>query len=99
MKTSINTDKILGRILERLETIIPLNREWFTPEQVAVYLGLSIHTVYQYVSKRNIPFHKIPNSTKLLFKKSEIDEWIEGKIRKCNSSPKGIADEIWESVN
>jgi len=98
MKTTITENTILIRILKRLENITSLHRDWFTPEQVADYLGLSINTIYQYVSKKRIPYYKIPNSTKLLFKKAEIDEWIGGRNGETESIPKKIADEIWESV-
>lgn len=48
---------------------------FFRTEELVHYLPdiSSRYTVYGYVSNRSIPYHKRGN--RLLFKKSEIDEW------------------------
>jgi excisionase family DNA binding protein len=43
-------------------------------QQVAAYLGLSVHTVYKFVSQRKIPHIKIGKLLK--FDRPEIDRWI-----------------------
>ena len=73
-----NIVEVLLEILNALRNLESKYCTWFTIEQVANYIGLSTNTVYQYVSKRKIPFYKIPNSSKLIFKREEIDKWIEG---------------------
>lgn len=97
--TTMNIKEILFKILKTLERIPIYQRNWLTPEQAGEYLGLSTNTIYQYVSKRKIPFRKIPNSTKLLFKRSDIDQWIEGKKINSESESQKIAGEIWKNVS
>jgi excisionase family DNA binding protein len=80
---------------EKIENLCLSGRTWLTPMQVADYLGLSVNTVYQYVSKGRIPSHKIPNSTKLIFNRQEIDEWIFGKNKNESES---TAEQIWQSL-
>ena len=69
---------------EKLDRLIELQgkesqeRDHFmTVNQLSEYLPEkpSKFTVYGWVSRRTIPFHK--EGKKLLFKKSEIDQWIE----------------------
>jgi excisionase family DNA binding protein len=42
--------------------------------EVAGYMGLSAHTIYTWVSKRQIPFTKVGRLTK--FDLRAIDEWL-----------------------
>jgi len=54
--------------------------QWLNIKQLCVYLPdkPSIQTVYGWVNKRLIPFHK--KGKKLYFLKNQIDEWlIDGK--------------------
>lgn len=80
---------------EKIENLCLSGRTWLSPVQVADYLGLSVNTIYQYVSRGRIPSHKIPNSTKLIFNRQEIDEWIFGKKENGSES---TAEQIWRSV-
>jgi len=50
-----------------------VQREWMKVREVAEYLGVSVGTIYNYVSKRKIPHSKKGG---LKFSKSEIDEWM-----------------------
>ncbi len=43
-------------------------------QHVAIYTGLSVHTLYTMVSQRRIPFVKLGRLTK--FDREEIDHWI-----------------------
>lgn len=50
--------------------------------QVAIYTGLSVHTLYTMVSQRRIPFVKLGRLTK--FDREELDKWIAGKsVKVC----------------
>lgn len=53
-----------------------LTTEWLSVKEVADYLGLKESTIYQYVNERRIPFYKVPGSSAVRFKRSEIDEWM-----------------------
>mgnify|MGYP001434276229 CR=1 FL=1 len=58
-------------------------------QQVAIYTGLSVHTLYTMVSQRRIPFVKIGRLTK--FDLHEIDKWIAGHSVKVRRSFAAIA--------
>ena len=51
-----------------------LVRRFVSVNEIARYMGLSAHTVYTWVSKRQIPFTKVGRLTK--FDLRAIDEWI-----------------------
>ena len=52
-------------------------KEWFSVEEAADYLGISINTLYKYVADGNIPFRKIPGSNLIRFRKRTLDIWLE----------------------
>ena len=45
--------------------------------QAAEYLGYTAAYLYQLTSKRQIPFCKAGGKGKNIFRRSELDEWIE----------------------
>ena len=53
-------------------------------QQVAAYLGLSVHTVYKFASQRKIPHIKIGKLLK--FDRHEIDRWIGAHAVKVRRS-------------
>ena len=42
--------------------------------ELAELLGLSVHTIYSFVSRRRLPFVKVGNRT--MFRSDEIERWI-----------------------
>jgi excisionase family DNA binding protein len=52
-----------------------LARRLLDIQEVAVYTGLSVHTLYTMVSQRRIPFVKMGRLTK--FDRYELDRWIQ----------------------
>lgn len=54
-----------------------MTKRWLNINECAEHIGVSIHTVYQYVSKRSIPFSKVPNSNLIRFDRDRIDQWLE----------------------
>jgi excisionase family DNA binding protein len=51
------------------------NEPLMNAEEVGEYLGLTKGTIYQKVSKGEIPFLKLGHTVR--FRRSEIDQWIE----------------------
>jgi excisionase family DNA binding protein len=47
---------------------------WLSVEEVAEYLGVSKDTIYAWISKLNMPAHRIGRFWK--FKTDEVDEWV-----------------------
>ena len=65
-----------------------MTRRLLNIKEVAVYTGLSIHTLYTMVSQRRVPFVKIGRLTK--FDRYELDRWIASKSVKV-LKPSSIA--------
>lgn len=85
-------------IIERLEDLdIKLSRllqaqevqglyrsdELMNINEVAKFLDESVQSIYSRTSRRTIPFYK--KGKKLLFKKTEILDWLEGQKKKTVS--------------
>jgi excisionase family DNA binding protein len=49
---------------------------YMNTEQAAEYVVVSVHTMRQWISRKKIPFIKIPNSNRVLLKKNDLDEWL-----------------------
>jgi excisionase family DNA binding protein len=58
---------------KRLE--LALEDRWLSVDEIAVYLGIKRDTVYRWISKRNLPGHKIGRLWK--FRKEDVDEWVK----------------------
>lgn len=54
------------------------SREWFTAEQAAAYLGLSVGTLYNAVSSGELP-RSGEKGTRLLFSKEHLDAYVGTK--------------------
>ncbi len=61
-------------------------KKWLSLAECAEYIGVSVHTLYQYVSKRRIPFAKMPKSNLIRFDREKVDAWL-------NSGSIGTIDE------
>lgn len=48
-------------------------------KEVSKLIGLSVPTLYSYVGKRKIPFHKI--GKRVLFCVEEVDSWVKNHSR------------------
>ncbi len=56
------------------------SKRWLTPEETALYLSMSKHTLYEKVEKKHIPFYRMPHSPLLRFDRLALDAWMkEGK--------------------
>ena len=66
-------------------------RKYLTIDEAAAYLNLAKQTVYGFTSTRAIPF--IKRAKRLLFVKSDLDEWLaEGKKRSVRQMQVSIAE-------
>ena len=66
-----------------------MNRRLLDINEVADYIGLSVHTLYTMVSQRRIPYVKMGRLTK--FDREEIDKWIASHSVKVRRSFASIA--------
>ena len=60
------------------ETQQPTTEErWLDYIEIAEYLNFKPSTVKKKVRLRQIPFHRIPGTNRVRFRRSEIDTWME----------------------
>ena len=48
---------------------------WYSTKEICTYLGISRDTMLAWISKKNMPAHKVGRNW--MFKPSEIDEWVK----------------------
>ena len=51
----------------------PVQDRWLSVDELAGYLGIKRDTVYKWITRRNMPAHKVGRLWK--FRKEEIDAW------------------------
>lgn len=65
----------LAERLDRIEGLLLSKKDVLTIEECAAYTGYTKNHIYRLTSQRAIPFYK-PMGGKIVFRKSEIDEWL-----------------------
>ena len=80
-----NSIAILTKKIESLEALICANskKELMTLEDVVAYTGYRRSSLLTLVCHREIPVYK-PRGGKLVFKRSEIDEWMFRNRQRTN---------------
>jgi excisionase family DNA binding protein len=64
-------------LLREIRTILGCPpKVWLSPEEAAVYLGISRSRLYRYVGNERIPVHRLPDSNLLRLHIRELDEWL-----------------------
>lgn len=53
-----------------------MSDRWLSVEEIAEHLGVSKDTVYAWISKKNMPAHRVGRLWK--FQKAEVDVWVKG---------------------
>ena len=59
---------------DRFACAWPHADRWFSVDEIADHLVIKRDTIYRWISKRNMPGHKIGRLWK--FKQKEVDEWV-----------------------
>jgi excisionase family DNA binding protein len=54
--------------------ISPVQDRWLSVDELAGYVGIKRDTVYKWITRRNMPAHKVGRLWK--FRKEEIDDWV-----------------------
>ena len=52
--------------------------EYLSLEEAAKFLKMSKSTLYKHTHRRTVPFYQ-PHGKLIVFKKSELQDWVEGK--------------------
>ena len=51
-----------------------MDERWLSVDEIATYLGVSRDTVYKWISRKQLPAHKVGKLWK--FRIGEVDDWI-----------------------
>ena len=78
-----------------MEVTQPIEKGYWSVDEVARYLGVKPSTIYQWVKDGEIPYYKLHNMYR--FKLEEIDRWMEIK-REDSSVSDRRAKKVLEAV-
>lgn len=51
-------------------------KEFLNVREAAAFLCISIHSIYEMTSQKRIPHYK-PGGKRVMFKRSELEEWVK----------------------
>lgn len=66
-----------------------MSDRWMSVEEIAEYLGVSKDTVYGWITKKDMPAHKVGRLWK--FKSDEVDFWVRTGKASDDHSDSGTA--------
>lgn len=67
-----------------------MSDRWMSVEEIAGYLGVSKDTIYGWISKREMPAHKVGRLWK--FKSDEVDIWVRAGKASDESDEHSVRD-------
>ena len=53
-----------------------MQERWLSLQEIAAHLGVNPDTIYKWITRKNIPAHKLGRLWKFLA--SEVDAWVKG---------------------
>lgn len=72
------SNEILSKLDEIHEILVSQHRAPLSLDEAAAYLKVSKSTLYKLTSENAIPFFR-PGGKKILFDKSDLDNWVRSK--------------------
>jgi excisionase family DNA binding protein len=60
-----------------------MDDRWLSVEEIAAYLGVKRDTVYKWITRHNVPAHKVGRLWK--FRAKEVDRWVRAGKAAGNS--------------
>jgi len=63
---------------------IPIDQHFLSVDEIAEYLGIKRDTVYRWITKRDLPAHRVGRLWK--FKKKEVDNWVKAGSPKSSEN-------------
>lgn len=67
-----------------------MSDRWMSVEEIAGYLGVSKDTIYGWITKRDMPAHKVGRLWK--FKSDEVDSWVRAGKASDESGENSVSD-------
>ena len=77
MTDELKYDELIALLREIRAKVGEPSKVWLTPEQAAEFLGIARPTIYKWIGAGTIPFHRIPGSSLIRFRVSDLNKWIE----------------------
>ena len=72
-------DANLKIVCKQINGTIKSTREIMTAKELAIYLKISRHTIYQWLHESKLPFGYIQFDRAIRFDRVDVDEWLEGR--------------------
>ncbi len=72
-------ERIAEQVVERVEARPQVESPWLDFEAALAYLGFSRDRLYKLTAARAIPFRKRRGGHALLFRRDELDRWLEAE--------------------
>ena len=72
-------ERIAALLVERVEARPQVASPWLDFEAALAYLGFSRDRLYKLTAARAIPFRKKRDGQGLLFRRDELDRWVEAE--------------------
>lgn len=57
-----------------------MDRRYIGPEELSIYLGMSVRTIYFWIAQRKIPYFKL--GKRLRFDILKVNAWLKDKMVK-----------------
>lgn len=70
----------IREIKDAIKSIQLVQKEHLTSKEAAEYLHISMSTLYKHTSAGILPFYR-PNGKLIIFKRTELDDWITKKSK------------------
>lgn len=67
-----------------------MSDRWMSVEEIAGYLGVSKDTIYGWITKRDMPAHKVGRLWKL--KSDEVDSWVRAGKASDENDEHAVSD-------
>jgi excisionase family DNA binding protein len=61
-------------------------------DQAAHFLGLKKGTLYNMISRKAIPYHKV--GRRVLFREAELEAWFESTLISCVPDPHSVSKKL-----
>ncbi|MBS6345253.1 MAG: helix-turn-helix domain-containing protein [Bifidobacterium pseudolongum] len=91
--TAANLLGVWNTLQAKLKTAVRPDDLLMTPEEVAVYTGLSVSALAMLRHRRQGPSYTRPTSRTMLYRKRDVDAWVdEGRVRIVRHDDERIQD-------
>lgn len=66
-----------------------MEERWLSVDEIAAHIGISRDTVYKWISRKQMPAHKVGKLWK--FRATEVDAWVKGGHMTDREKPEPVS--------